>query len=95
MLVTPVRRGGGRRRRVYPGGHHACFAAGRGPVWSLRGDDMVISLLVFGAGYGVGEHVGGKLDVPLVGVPGQGVVAVDGQSYPLGPGQALLVPNGV
>lgn len=56
---------------------------------------MEVSMLVFGAGAGVGEHVDGEFDVLLVSVTDEGVVTVDGQPYPFGPGQALLVPKGV
>jgi mannose-6-phosphate isomerase-like protein (cupin superfamily) len=69
-------------------------AAGRGPAWTLRSEDLDVNLLVFGAGEGVAEHVNGEVDVLLVGVAGEGVVAVDGRPHPLGAGQAVLIPKG-
>ena len=69
-------------------------AAGRGPAWTLRGDDLDINLLVFGTGEGVDEHLNDELDVLLVGIAGAGVVTIDGQPHPLAAGQAVMVPKG-
>ena len=69
-------------------------AAGRGPAWSRRSDDLDINLIVFCLGEGVDEHRNDDLDVLLVGVTGAGVVTIDGQPQPLTGGQALLVPKG-
>ena len=68
--------------------------AGRGPAWTRRSEDLDANLLVFGAGEGVAEHVNAEVDVLLVGVAGEGVVAVDGRRLPLRAGQAILVPKG-
>lgn len=69
-------------------------AAGRGPAWTLRSDDLDINLLVFGLGEGIDEHLNDELDVLLVGIAGAGVVTIDGQPHPLAAGQAVLVPKG-
>ena len=69
-------------------------AAGRGPVWSRRSDDLDINLIVFRLGEGIAEHRNDELDVLLVGVTGAGVVTIDGQPHPLAGGQVLLVAKG-
>ena len=69
-------------------------AAGRGPAWTLRSEDLDMNLLVFGLGEGVDEHRNDEVDVLLVGIAGAGVVTIDGQPHPLAAGQAVMVPKG-
>ncbi len=66
-------------------------AAGRGPASTRRSEDLNVNLIVFGAGEGVAEHRNAEVDVPLVGVTGEGVVTVDERSHPLQAGHAVLV----
>ena len=68
--------------------------AGRGPAWTRRSEDLDTNLLVFGAGEGVAEHVNAEVDVLLVGIAGEGAVAIDARHVPLRPGQVILVPKG-
>jgi quercetin dioxygenase-like cupin family protein len=66
----------------------------RGPAATLRSDDLDVNLLVFGADEGVAEHANAEVDVLYVGIAGEGTVTVDGRSYSLRAGQAVLVPKG-
>jgi quercetin dioxygenase-like cupin family protein len=66
----------------------------RGPAATLRSDDLDVNLLAFAAGEGVAEHANAEVDVLLVGIAGEGIVTVDGRTYSLRAGQAVLVPKG-
>ncbi len=69
-------------------------AAGRGPAWTLRSEDLDLNLLVFNMGEGVEEHFNHELDVLLIGIAGAGIVTIEGQPHPLAAGQAVMVPKG-
>lgn len=69
-------------------------AGGRGPVWSNRGADLDVNLLVFEEGDGVAEHVNEQVDVLLVAVAGKGAVTIQGQPREIVAGQAVLIPKG-
>lgn len=69
-------------------------AAAEGAVWSLASDDLNVNLLVFPAGGGVAEHVNAEVDVLVVGIQGDGLVAVDGLPRVLRANQVLLIPKG-
>jgi quercetin dioxygenase-like cupin family protein len=66
----------------------------RGPAETLRSNDLDVNVLVFGVGEGVAEHANTDVDVLIVGIAGEGIVAVDGQSHALRRGRAVLVPKG-
>lgn len=72
----------------------AAEGSARQPAWTQRSDDLNVNLLVWDAGRSVEEHLNAEVDVLLVGIRGEGVVAVDGLDCTLRPGQALLVPKG-
>ena len=65
-----------------------------GPAWTHQSEDLNTNLLVFAAGEGVAEHANAEVDVLLVGIAGEGVVAVDGARHGLRAGQALVIPKG-
>lgn len=65
-----------------------------GTAWAYGGPDLNANLLVFDDGDGVGEHVNGEVEVLLVGVLGEGEVAMDGHRHRLAAGQALVIPKG-
>jgi quercetin dioxygenase-like cupin family protein len=66
-----------------------------GVRWRLSGDgDLNANLVSFPSGEGVGEHVNRALDVLIVGIAGEGEVAIEGVVHPLGPGSVVLVPRG-
>lgn len=69
-------------------------AAAPGAAWTHQSDDLNANLLVFPAGDGVAEHVNAEVDVLLVGVAGEGIVALDGDRYVLRAGSALAVRKG-
>ena len=69
-------------------------AAAPGAAWAHQSDDLNANLLVFPAGDGVAEHVNDEVDVLLVAIAGQGIVALDGDRYVLRSGTALVVPKG-
>jgi quercetin dioxygenase-like cupin family protein len=69
-------------------------ATGQGPVWTHQGADLNINLLVFEQDAGVAEHVNEEVDVLVVGIAGEGFVAVDGRRKALAAGQALVIPKG-
>lgn len=66
-----------------------------GTAWAYGGDDLNANLLVLDDGEGVGEHVNDAVDVLLVGVLGEGDVAIDGRRHRLTAGHLLVVPKGV
>lgn len=66
----------------------------RQPVWAYGGDDLNVNLLVFEGDEGVVEHMNTEVDVLLVGIAGEGVVAVEGTDHPVRAGQALVIPKG-
>jgi len=66
-----------------------------GPVWSWSSDELNINLLRFDHGDGVAAHVNREVDVLGVVVAGEGVLIMDGVSYPLRPGMAFCIPKGV
>ncbi len=66
-----------------------------GAVWTRQSDDLNVNLLVFPAGEGVAEHVNAELDVLLIGIAGDGIVAIDGLPRVVRAGQAVLIPKGV
>jgi quercetin dioxygenase-like cupin family protein len=66
-----------------------------GTVWTLEGsEDLNANLVRFPAGWGVEEHVNEDVDVVLVGVSGEGSVAVDGEEYEMRPGNLVFAPKG-
>jgi quercetin dioxygenase-like cupin family protein len=69
-------------------------AAIRGPVWTTASEDLNVNLVVVRAGEGIAEHVNTELDVLIVGISGEGIVNVNGESHPLTAGQLVLVPKG-
>jgi len=69
-------------------------AEGEGPLWGLASSDLNATLLRWGPGEGVAEHVNDELDVLIVVLAGSGVVRVDGSAVAVAAGQALLVPLG-
>jgi quercetin dioxygenase-like cupin family protein len=62
-------------------------------LWARRSADLHVNLLTFATGTGVAEHVNAELDVLLVGVAGDGEVAIDGTTHILRPGRAILIPK--
>ena len=69
-------------------------SSGRGPVWTAKSDDLNVNLVSMRAGEGIADHVNTELDVLIVGVSGEGVIGVNGESHSLGPGQLVLIPKG-
>jgi quercetin dioxygenase-like cupin family protein len=65
-----------------------------GAVWTRQSDDLNVNFLVFPAGEGVAEHVNAEVDVLLVGIAGDGIVAIDGLPRVLRAGRAVLIPKG-
>lgn len=65
-----------------------------GVAWSRQSDDLNINLLTFATGAGVEAHVNSEVDVLLVAISGEGILAVDGVHRPLRAGQAVLIPKG-
>jgi quercetin dioxygenase-like cupin family protein len=66
----------------------------RGAVWASHSDDLNVNLIVFSAGEGVPDHVNTELDVLIVGVSGHGLVNINGETYALVVGIAVIVPKG-
>jgi quercetin dioxygenase-like cupin family protein len=68
--------------------------AGNGPVWTQASTDLNVNLVRFDRGDGVPSHVNDQLDVLIVAVVGEGLVAIDGESHPIAAGQACIIPKG-
>lgn len=62
--------------------------------WSFQGEELSVNLVVFAAGDRVAEHINDEVEVLLVGVAGEGTVAVDGQQHVLHAGCSLIIPRG-
>jgi hemerythrin-like domain-containing protein/quercetin dioxygenase-like cupin family protein len=69
-------------------------AGGRGPIWGLASEDLNATLLAWGAGEGIAEHVESERDVLLVVVGGSATIRVDGAPQALERGGAILVEKG-
>jgi quercetin dioxygenase-like cupin family protein len=69
-------------------------ASASGAVWTHQSEDLNANLLVFTSGEGVAEHVNTEVDVLVIGIAGEGVVAVEGMPRPLRAGYALVIPKG-
>jgi quercetin dioxygenase-like cupin family protein len=67
---------------------------GIGPLWGMASDDLNATLLAWPAGHEVVEHVNADLDVLVVVLDASGTVTIDGQSYPLSAGGAILIRRG-
>src|SRR5689334_9056094 len=65
-----------------------------GPIWSVNSEQLNLNLLRLPSGDGVAAHINAELDVVLVIFEGSGELTVDGQTYPLHPGRAVVVPRG-
>lgn len=69
-------------------------AASDGPIWSVNSEQLNVNLLRLPTGDGIPAHVNAELDVVLVVFEGDGELTVDGQTYPLHAGRAVIVPRG-
>ncbi len=67
---------------------------GRGPAWGVATTDLNATLLVWGPGERVAEHVNDERDVLLVVLSGGGTLVVDEEPVPLLTGNALVIPKG-
>src|SRR5215207_7572438 len=67
---------------------------GTGPLWGMASADLNATLLNWPPGHEIAEHVNDEVDVLVVVLDGDAVVAVDGAEHLLGGGQALLVEKG-
>jgi quercetin dioxygenase-like cupin family protein len=67
---------------------------GEGPLWGLASEDLNATLLFWGPGAGVVEHVNDERDVLLIVIDGAGVATIDGEPHPLRPHDALLIERG-
>ena len=74
----------------------AALAAGAAPgsVWQAQVGGLRARLVVLAPGAEVSGHVNREVDLVLVGVSGSGVVTLEGDDIPLGPGVAVLVATG-
>ncbi|HEU0114499.1 MAG TPA: hypothetical protein VFQ80_07480 [Thermomicrobiales bacterium] len=64
------------------------------PVWTHQSGDLNVNLLVFERGDGVAEHVNAEVDVLLVGIAGEGEIAIDGRPQAVRAGLAAVIPKG-
>jgi mannose-6-phosphate isomerase-like protein (cupin superfamily) len=72
-----------------------CAAASHlGPQWSYECEDLNLTLLLWENGKRIEPHVNSEVDVVVIGVEGTGLVTVDGATYEIHPGAALLIPKG-
>jgi quercetin dioxygenase-like cupin family protein len=64
------------------------------PVWTHQSGDLNVNLLVFEQGDGVAEHVNAEVDVLLIGIAGEGEIAIDGWPQAIRPGLGAVIPKG-
>ena len=69
-------------------------AGGDGPIWSVNSEQLNVNLLRLQAGDTIAAHANAEVDVVLVIFEGQGELTVDGASYRLHAGRAVVVPRG-
>lgn len=69
-------------------------ASASGPQWGHESDDLDMTLLSWERGRQVEPHVNDEVDVLWIGVAGEGVATVNGNTYQLRPGVTLLIPKG-
>ncbi|MGH2849828.1 MAG: cupin domain-containing protein, partial [Solirubrobacteraceae bacterium] len=67
---------------------------GFGPVWGVATEDLNATLLRWGPGEGVAEHVNAERDVLIVVIEGGGELSLDGTSVELVPDRAIVVRKG-
>ncbi len=67
---------------------------GKGPVWGIASEDLNATLLSWGPGDEVAEHINAERDVLIVVTKGSGLAIIDGQQRPLHAHHALLIPKG-
>jgi quercetin dioxygenase-like cupin family protein len=72
----------------------ASAGVARKPVWSFQGEDLNLNLIVLAAAETIDDHVNREVEVFLVAIAGEGLVEIDGTTYPLRAGEALVVPKG-
>ncbi|HEU5087905.1 MAG TPA: cupin domain-containing protein [Roseiflexaceae bacterium] len=65
-----------------------------GPIWSITSEQLNVNLLRLRTGDSIAAHANNEVDVVLVVFEGSGELNVDGETYPLEPGIATLVPRG-
>jgi quercetin dioxygenase-like cupin family protein len=65
-----------------------------GPVWGAASEELNATLLEWPADEGPGEHVNAERDVLYAVVSGSAELTVDGETLPLGPGEARIVEKG-
>jgi quercetin dioxygenase-like cupin family protein len=68
---------------------------GRGPLWGAATEDLNATLLVWGAGERVAEHVNDERDVLLVVLSGGGMLVLDQDETQVRSGHAVVIPKGV
>lgn len=71
------------------------IARHEGPIWHQNSEQMNVNLIRFSAGQGVAQHINQRFDVFGVVVAGEGVLAIEDETYQLRAGQAFLIPRGV
>ena len=72
-----------------------CGAASHsGPQWAHESEDLDATLLSWENGRRIEAHVNNEVDVVMIGVEGEGRVAVNGEINEVRPGVALLIPKG-
>ena len=69
-------------------------AEARRPIWSFQGEDLNLNLIVLAAGETIDEHVNREVEVLLLGIAGEGEVAIEDTTHLLRAGGALIVPKG-
>lgn len=69
-------------------------AGGRGPVYGTATEDLNMTLLAWGPGERVAEHVNAERDVVYVITDGSGWLVADGTGYELRAPAAAVVPKG-
>jgi quercetin dioxygenase-like cupin family protein len=69
-------------------------ADGLGPLWGAQSEDLNATLLSWGAGHVVPEHVNAERDVVVIVVSGSATIEVDGVPHALEEAQLVLLPRG-
>lgn len=68
---------------------------GNGPRWTMESADLDLTLLSWNPGHEVAPHVNTEVDVLLLVMAGTAELTLDGSTFRLSAGQAVVIPKGV
>jgi mannose-6-phosphate isomerase-like protein (cupin superfamily) len=68
--------------------------SGTGPVFGHETEDLDLTLLRWKEGHRIETHSNDEVDVVMIVLEGEGRIIVNGETYDLEPGRAVIIPKG-